>query len=188
MVQLFYSDRNRTTTTSKATDTSDLSASADEKKGQKPLPTPEPPKLDFTYVSDELNNISRDLHVPYNPSLPITDQQGDIRTRVPRTFDNLYHAIWENALSRVFLGVHWIYDACDSEGIVVKKEVTNENGDKVKVSETETDGSTKYKPITGTKAQFFGPGGTSVGGVPLGLGIAEDIFNSGLKFSPVQPS
>lgn len=85
----------------------------------------------LTFASDELNGIS-------------TDNRGNVRPLDVRTFpDGLWGMIRENAVSRVFLGVHWI-----------------------------TDG---FVP---------GPGGDmdltqNVGGVRLGLDIANDIFNNG---------
>lgn len=92
--------------------------------------------LDF--VSDEFNGVSR-------------DNRGTVRPRHVRGFpDGLWQMIMENGRSRVFLGVHWIFDA-----FAVK------------------DG----KPDLGR----------NVGGVPLGLTIAEDIFSSGMVKSPVLP-
>lgn len=94
------------------------------------------------FVSDELNGVNK-------------DNQGTIRPRHVRNFnfDNskkhlsggLGKMIIENALSRVYLGVHWIFDAFAGE-----------------------DG----KPE-------FNAAGLKIGGVPLGLKIAEDIFLTG---------
>lgn len=64
-----------------------------------------PDGISFDMVSDELNGVSRDLRQPYNPNLPITDQQGVIRTRVVQHFPSLWAAMFDTALSRVFLGV-----------------------------------------------------------------------------------
>ncbi len=53
------------------------------------------------FVSDEYNGINR-------------DNAGTVRPRHTRFFDGgLWEMIIENALSRVFLGVHWIFDAFD---------------------------------------------------------------------------
>jgi len=68
------------------------------------FPVDGPDNIGFTHVSEELNGISRDLRQPYDPNHPITDQQGVVRTKVPRTFTSLWDAIFDNALSRVFLG------------------------------------------------------------------------------------
>ncbi len=54
--------------------------------------------------------------------------------------------ILENGLSRVFLGVHWVFDAFD----------INAND--------------PYTPVFGNNPA------QRIGGVPLGLTIAEDIF------------
>ncbi len=66
--------------------------------------------------------------------------------------------IEENGRSRVYLGVHWVFDA-----FAVKN-----NGD--------------MNLNSGVNATHVG-----IGGVPLGLKIAEDIFNDGMKRSPVGP-
>jgi hypothetical protein len=52
----------------------------------------------FKFVSDELNG--RNLN-----------QDGSRRKRVTRTFKTLSDAIEENAISRVYLGIHWRFDA-----------------------------------------------------------------------------
>ncbi len=84
------------------------------------------------------------------------DSAGVVRPKHLRKFkDGLWQMIEENGLSRVYLGVHWSFDAfeLDSTG----------NPDVSK----------------------------DIGGVPLGLKIAEDIFNGGrdkgLKKSAVAP-
>lgn len=90
-------------------------------------------------ISDELNGKSQ-------------DNRGTVRPRHRRKFDGgLWQMIIENGLSRVFLGVHWVFDAF----------MLDNNG----------------KPNLSA----------NIGGVPLGINIAEDIFNSGLKKSTVGP-
>lgn len=84
-------------------------------------------------VSDELNGVS-------------TDNRGAVRPRHLRSFPGgLWQMIIENGLSRVYLGVHWVFDAF----------VLNNNG----------------TPNLGKQVN-----GKFLGGVPLGLQIAEDIF------------
>ncbi len=59
-----------------------------------------PPKIlneTFTFVSDELDGVAM-------------DPGGSARTRVSKTFTTFAEAIWENAVSRVYLGVHWRFD------------------------------------------------------------------------------
>jgi hypothetical protein len=54
-----------------------------------------------TFVSDEYNGANR-------------DNMGTVRPRHTRRFPGgLWQMIMENAISRVFLGVHWIFDAFD---------------------------------------------------------------------------
>ena len=96
----------------------------------------------LAFVSDELNGVTR-------------DNRGAVRPKHTRNFhDGLWGMIEENARSRIFLGVHWVFDA-------------------FAVKDGEFDMT------------------RNVGGVPLGLKIAEDIFNggraNGLKKSTVPP-
>lgn len=51
----------------------------------------------FTFTSDEYSGTIR-------------GSDGVIRPRVPRTFDSLSEAEFENAQSRIYLGVHWGFD------------------------------------------------------------------------------
>ncbi|MEG4320721.1 MULTISPECIES: hypothetical protein [unclassified Microcoleus] len=93
----------------------------------------------LTLVSDEFNGISR-------------DNKGTVRPKHTRSFPGgLWEMIVENGLSRVFLGVHWVFDAfaLDSE----------DNPDLSR----------------------------NIGGVPLGITIAEDICNNGLTLSSIGP-
>ena len=117
-----------------------------EKEGFLSADDPQKPDtICFDIVSDELNGIS-------------VDSNGTVRPRHERHFKSLWHAIFENGLSRVFLGVHWIFDAFDASDV--------KNGDGFKDSDD----------ITYT---------TQVGGVKLGLDIANDIYDSKLKASPL---
>jgi hypothetical protein len=91
------------------------------------------------FVSDELDGIT-------------TDNTGTTRSRHVREFPGgLWQMIIENGLSRVFLGVHWIFDAFAA-------------------------------------GQHDAPDlQRRVGGVPLGLKTAEDIFDTKMQVSPVGP-
>lgn len=55
------------------------------------------PTETFSFVSDELDGRALD------PDL-------SVRTRVEREFTSYAQCIWENAVSRVYLGVHWRFD------------------------------------------------------------------------------
>jgi vanadium chloroperoxidase len=129
----------------------------------------DPAKADtiaFDFVSEELNGVSRDLHRPYHPELPLTDQPGDIRTRIVRRFPSLWAAIFENALSRIYLGVHWRFDAFDA------KDGLKPNGQDYK----------KPDEITYSSVWPRQPGvAPPIGGVPLGLGIANDIWANRMR-------
>ncbi|KAI9701024.1 MAG: hypothetical protein M1836_001692 [Candelina mexicana] len=143
----------------------------------------EPDNIAFDFVSEELNGVSRDLRNPYNPNVPITDQLGTVRTRVVRRFHSLWDAMYDAARSRVFLGVHWRFDAFASKDVLASTTV-------------KSDGTTDYKAAADVRYTTLGPRADRpgqlfpIGGVPLGIGIANDIFQGGLKPTPanIQPS
>lgn len=56
--------------------------------------------IKFTFVSDELNGITRGA-------------DGNTRPVVARTFDSFSEAKFENAQSRIYLGIHWGFDRDD---------------------------------------------------------------------------
>jgi hypothetical protein len=59
-----------------------------------------PMKVDeeaFTFTSDELDGKA-------------VDSDGSTRTHLQRNFMSFAQCVWENAISRVFLGVHWRFD------------------------------------------------------------------------------
>ncbi|MCU0527360.1 MAG: phosphatase PAP2 family protein [Elainella sp. Prado103] len=94
----------------------------------------------LAFVSDELNGVTQ-------------DNQGTVRPKHARSFpDGLWQMILENGLSRVFLGVHWVFDAYMPDGA----------------------GNPNIQQ--------------NVGGIPLGIAIATDIYNNGLNLSTVGPS
>lgn len=93
----------------------------------------------LTIVSDEFNGINK-------------DNKGAIRPKHSRSFNKgLAQMIEENGRSRVYLGVHWVFDAFS----------------------VKADG----KPNLAK----------NIGGVPLGIKIAEDIMSSNMTKSPVPP-
>ncbi len=58
--------------------------------------------IEFTFVSDEYNGITR-------------DNQGNVRPLKPRSYSTLSEAEEENGQSRIYLGIHWSFDK--TEGI-----------------------------------------------------------------------
>ncbi len=51
----------------------------------------------FTFTSDEFNGVT-------------TDQNGNVRPVVTRTYSRLSEAAEENGQSRIYLGIHWVFD------------------------------------------------------------------------------
>jgi len=88
---------------------------------------------DLSFVSEELNGAS-------------TDSRGTVRPRHTRKFpDGLWGMIKENGESRVFLGVHWVFDAFVRDPATGGMDLTQ-----------------------------------NIGGVRLGLDIANDLATNGL--------
>jgi hypothetical protein len=93
------------------------------------------------FVSEEFNGLNQ-------------DNAGTVRPLHTREFkDGLWGMILENSRSRVFTGVHWIFD-----GFAVNAQ---------------------DKPLL-NKDVNLATGVAGVGGVPLGLAIADDIVKNGL--------
>lgn len=155
-----------------------------KKRDSLPWSLDEPDDIGFEYVSDELNGVSRDLDQLYDPTQAIINQPGTVRTRVVRSFPSLWAAMFENAVSRVWLGVHWRFDAFAANDALIKSDKDYEGPYRVN-----PDGTTAYKDpaairyvTTGSRADR--PGQFPIGGVPLGIGIANDIFGGNLKPTP----
>lgn len=148
-----------------------------------PFAPDEADNIKFDFVCDELNGINRDLRQPYDPAFPITDQVGTVRTRVSRHYPSLWSAIFDNAISRIYLGVHWRFDAFASKDVLASEA-------------PDANGLTVYKASTSIKYQTLGPREDRpgqlypIGGVPLGIGIANDVVVNNLKPTPqrLQPS
>lgn len=104
----------------------------------------------FDYVSEELDGQA-------------VDADGSSRPKHRRAFVSLLQAIMENAISRVYLGVHWRFDGTLG-GYRTNGMVTAD-----------------YSPNPADITLAFDPNDslTFIGGVPLGLQIAESIFNNG---------
>ena len=54
-------------------------------------------QIPFTFMSDELNGVTR-------------DNEGNVRPQLPRSFTTLSQAEEENGQSRIYLGIHWSFD------------------------------------------------------------------------------
>jgi hypothetical protein len=66
--------------------------------------------IEFTFVSDEFNGITK-------------DNQGNVRPYMPRTFNSLSQAEEENGQSRIYLGIHWSFDK--TQGIAQGQQVAD---------------------------------------------------------------
>jgi hypothetical protein len=64
----------------------------------------------FTFVSDEFNDVTK-------------GNNGTVRPKVERSFTTLSQAEEENGRSRIYLGIHWAFDA--TEGIVQGNRVAD---------------------------------------------------------------
>jgi hypothetical protein len=64
----------------------------------------------FTFVSDEFNGVTQ-------------DHDGVVRPLTPRSFSSLSDAEDENGQSRIYLGIHWIFDK--TEGIAQGRKVAD---------------------------------------------------------------
>lgn len=62
----------------------------------------------FDFVSDEFNGLTRDIH-ELIPDLVLDH----VRAMRPRHYDSFSQAAAENAASRIFLGIHWRFDAIE---------------------------------------------------------------------------
>jgi hypothetical protein len=65
-------------------------------------------RIPFTFVSDEFNGVTE-------------DNTGNARPRMARTFQRLSEAEEENGQSRIYLGIHWVFDK--TEGIAQGRRV-----------------------------------------------------------------
>ena len=66
--------------------------------------------IEFTFISDEFNGVTK-------------DNQGQTRPLIPRTFTKLSQAEEENGQSRIYLGIHWSFDK--TEGIAQGRKIAN---------------------------------------------------------------
>ena len=57
-----------------------------------------PDDTEFTFVSDEFNGLNKDVN-------------GHIRPLTPASYTSFTQAEWENAQSRLYMGIHWRFDA-----------------------------------------------------------------------------
>jgi hypothetical protein len=108
------------------------------------------------FVSDEFNGVNMDA-------------DGTTRAKHHRKFkDGLWQMILENGMSRVFLGVHWYFDAFDVKNNAFKPGSTDGKDLDIKEIKVELDLADPNCAV-------------GIGGVPLGVAIANDIFTKGLS-------
>lgn len=69
----------------------------------------------FDFVSDEMNGSA-------------IDPDDTVRTRHLRHFDGLHQAIYENSVSRIYLGVHWRFDGTGAQDALGAVKATDKVG------------------------------------------------------------
>ena len=69
-----------------------------------------------------------ELSVEVAPGYAI-DGQGNVRPLLPRSFESLSHAEEENGQSRIYLGIHWVFDK--TEGIEQGRRVARYVADNI---------------------------------------------------------
>lgn len=69
-----------------------------------------PDNTPFTFVSDEMNGTTE-------------DNQGNVRPLIPRSFTSFSHAEFENAKSRIPLGIHW--DCDKGSGVLLGNQIAD---------------------------------------------------------------
>ncbi len=70
--------------------------------------------IEFTLVSDELNGITTD--------------GGSLRTRHARKYNSMAEAMYDNSVSRIYLGVHWRLDGTSGGNVNEMLEATDNIG------------------------------------------------------------
>ena len=71
--------------------------------------------IEFTLVSDELNGKT-------------TDEEGSVRTRHARHYDSMAEAMYDNSVSRIYLGVHWRFDGTSGKNMTKMLQATDNIG------------------------------------------------------------
>lgn len=71
--------------------------------------------IGFNFISDELNGST-------------TEFDGSVRTRHDRQYGSMAEAIYENSISRIYLGVHWRFDGTTGNSIAQMLEATDKKG------------------------------------------------------------
>jgi hypothetical protein len=88
--------------------------------------------IQFTFVSDEFNGVTR-------------DNNGNVRPLRPRTFPNFSAAEEENGQSRIYLGIHWSFDK--TGGITQGQQIADFVFDRTYLPQAAATGNVTVAPV-----------------------------------------
>ncbi len=83
--------------------------------GAHPYSQTQEDNISFTFVSDEMDGKA-------------IDPDGSVRARHNRKYDSLAEAMYENSISRIYLGVHWRFDGTSGKSVKKMLEATDRIG------------------------------------------------------------
>jgi len=134
--------------------------------------------IPFDFISDEFNGLTRDIHELIPPL--ILDHVREVR---PRHYNSFSQAAAEISASRIFLGIHWRFDA--TEGVSAGDRIAGIDFD-TKLRPKDSSGPKHVASVdftaqidaylNNTYMTFFGGGGSG-GAAPAGMDANQAFIN-----------